>query len=169
MIGPTLFYTQAAMHNHLIVCLAIGMLAAAAVPVDAAAQAPLRAKAGTLICDTSSDIGLIVAAKKPLICLFTPARPGPREVYAGAIVKFGADVAKAAGAEMVWSVYAPASRRFGILAGQYGGATAKKTAGANSLVGGSASAVTLQPMVMEGEGGANLAASVVALELQPAR
>ncbi|MDP2410672.1 MAG: DUF992 domain-containing protein [Pseudolabrys sp.] len=157
------------MHNHLIACLAIGMLAAAAVPVDAAAQAPLRAKTGTLTCDTSGDIGLIVTAKKRLICLFTPARPGPREVYSGAIVKFGADAAKAAGAEMVWTVYAPANRRFGILAGQYGGAAARKSAGGNTLVGGSASAVTLQPMVTEGEGGANLATSVVALELHPAR
>ena len=156
------------MRNQLFACCAIAALATAALPLAAAAQAP-RAKTGTLACDTSTDIGLIVAAKKRLTCLFTPARPGPREVYSGAVVKFGADAAKAAGAEMVWTVYAPTNRRFGLLAGQYGGAAARKSAGANALVGGSASAVTLQPMVMEGEGGANLATTVVALELHPAR
>ncbi len=148
-----------------IACFAVGAL----VFLPEAAGAQSHAKTGTLTCDTSADIGLIVAAKKRLTCLFTPARPGPREVYSGAIVKFGSDVAKVTAAEMVWTVYAPAHRRFGILAGQYGGAATKKAAGANSLVGGLQSAVTLQPVAMESETGANLAIGVVGMELHPAR
>lgn len=166
--GDAFRVTGTDMRNFLIASFAIGAVAAAW-PGVASAQGTQRAKTGTLTCDTSNDIGLVVTAKKRLTCLFTPARPGPREVYSGAIVKFGADVAKASGAEMVWTVYASTSRRFGILAGQYGGAAAKKSAGGNALVGGAASAVTLQPMVMEGEVTANLATSVVALELHPAR
>jgi hypothetical protein len=49
----------------------------------AAAQGPQRAKFGTLTCDISGGLGIIIASQKELQCLFTPSEPGPREVYVG--------------------------------------------------------------------------------------
>jgi hypothetical protein len=74
---------------------------------------------------------------------------------------------------MIWAVYAPTTRRFGALAGQYGGASAEATVGAgvgaNVLVGGSKRTVTLQPLSVQGQTGVNLAVGVAGLELHPAR
>ena len=86
---------------------------------------PRAAKAGTLTCDISAGIGLIITSKKEVTCMFTPSQPGPREVYTGSISKFGLDIGATTGGEMVWAVYAPTNRRFGALAGHYGGASAE--------------------------------------------
>jgi hypothetical protein len=154
----------------IIACLAVLL---AAVPVAAGAQSPGRTKAGTLTCDISAGIGLIVASKKSVTCLFTPLTPGPREVYSGAISKYGLDVGSTSGGEMVWSVFAPSNKKFGALAGRYGGASAEATVGAgvgaNVLIGGSDRTVTLQPVSVQGQTGLNLAVGVAGLELHPAR
>jgi hypothetical protein len=145
----------------------------AALPVAASGQGPSRTKAGTLTCDISAGIGLIVASKKNVACLFTPIAPGPREVYMGAISKYGLDIGSTSGGEMVWSVFAPSNKKFGALAGRYGGASAEATVGAgvgaNVLVGGSDRTVTLQPVSVQGQTGLNLAIGVAGLELHPAR
>src|SRR5215510_12032431 len=138
---------------------------------SAAAQAPQRAKVGTLTCDISAGIGLILGSQKQVQCLFTPAEPGPREVYVGSIRKFGLDLGATAGGEMVWSVYAPTTGRIAALAGNYVGATAEATVGAglgaNVLVGGSDRTVALQPVAVQGQSGLNVAAGVTELELRP--
>lgn len=152
---------------------ALAVIAATAVPALAQAQAPDRTKAGTLTCDISAGIGLIVTSKKELTCMFTPSVPGPKEVYVGSISKFGLDVGATAGGEMVWAVYAPSTRKFGALAGNYAGASGEATVGAglgaNVLVGGSNRTVTLQPVSLQGQAGLNLAVGVASLELRPAR
>jgi len=130
-----------------------------------AAQPATGAKAGTLACDISAGIGIVMAAKKRLVCLFTPAQPGTREVYSATLVKV-ADPGVAG--EMLWDVYAPANRRFGLLSGSYGNAP-KRQQGAHALVGGAAAAVTLQPVSLDEKGPANLATAVAVLELHPAR
>jgi len=151
------------------------IVAAAAIlglSASAMAQAPERAKAGTLTCDISAGIGLIITSKKSVTCMFTPSQPGPREVYTGSITKFGLDLGATAGGEMVWAVYAPTSRRFGALAGHYEGASAEATVGAglgaNVLVGGSNRTVALQPVSVQGQSGLNLAVGVAGLDLHPA-
>jgi hypothetical protein len=105
--------------------------------------------------------------------MFTPSQLGPREVYVGGISKFGLDIGATAGGEMVWAVYAPTTRRFGALAGNYSGATAEATVGAglgtNVLVGGSNRTVALQPVSVQGQAGLNVAAGVAELTLRPAR
>jgi Protein of unknown function (DUF992) len=140
---------------------------------SALAQAPQRAKAGTLTCDVSAGIGMIIGSQKQVQCLFTPAEPGPREVYVGTISKFGLDLGATTGGEMVWSVYAPTTRRVAALAGTYAGATAEATVGAglgaNVLVGGSDRTVALQPVAVQGQSGLNVAAGVTELELRPVR
>jgi hypothetical protein len=152
---------------------ALAGVAAVALPVPSVAQAPDRTKAGTLTCDISAGIGLIIASKKDLTCMFTPSQPGPREVYTGSISKFGLDLGATTGGEMVWAVYAPSTRRFGALAGHYGGAAAEATVGAgvgaNVLIGGSDRTVTLQPLSVQGQTGLNVAAGVAELNLHPAR
>lgn len=152
---------------------AVAVAAAIGWPAPSMAQAPNRTKVGTLTCDISGGIGMIIASKKSVACMFTPSQPGPREVYTGAITKFGLDVGATAGGEMVWSVFAPSNKTFGALAGNYGGVSAEATVGAglgaNVLVGGSNRTVALQPISVQGQSGLNLAVGVSELQLQPAR
>ncbi len=140
---------------------------------SAAAQQSTPAKVGALTCDISAGIGLIVASKKQVTCMFTPSAGGPKEVYVGSINKFGLDIGATTGGEMVWAVFAPTSRKVGALAGSYAGASAEATVGAglgaNVLVGGSDRTISLQPVSVQGQTGLNLAVGVANLELQPAR
>ena len=161
------------MHRSLSAFAALAVVAAVALPVPTMAQAPDRTKAGTLTCDISAGIGLIIASKKDVTCMFTPSQAGQREVYTGSITKFGLDVGATSGGEMIWAVFAPSDRKFGALAGNYGGASAEATVGAglgaNVLIGGSNRTVTLQPVSVTGQTGLNLAVGVAGLELHPAR
>jgi hypothetical protein len=150
----------------------LGAFVAAAL-VAQPALAQNQVKVGTLTCDISAGIGLIIGSRKEVQCLFTPSDPGPREVYVGSISKFGLDVGATAGGQMVWTVYAPTTGRVAALAGSYGGATAEATVGAglgaNVLVGGSNRTVALQPVSVQGQTGLNLAVGVAGLELRPVR
>ena len=161
------------MHRPLSAFAALAVVAAVALPAPTMAQGADRTKVGTLTCDISGGIGLIITSKKEVACMFTPSQAGPREVYTGSITKFGLDIGATAGGEMVWAVYAPTNRRFGALAGHYGGGSAEATVGAgvgaNILVGGSNRTVTLQPISVQGQAGLNLAVGVAGLELRPAR
>ena len=160
------------MHKPLSAVAVLAVAVAVALPIPASAQAN-RTKVGTLSCDISGGIGLIITSKKDLTCMFTPSQAGPREVYVGSITKFGLDLGATAGGEMVWAVYAPSTRKFGALAGNYGGATAEATVGAglgaNVLVGGSDRTVALQPISVQGQAGLNVAAGAAELRLRPAR
>lgn len=159
--------------SHLWAGVAVAVATAMALPVPAMAQQHDRTKVGSLTCDISGGIGMIIASKKSVTCMFTPSKPGPREVYTGSITKFGLDVGATSGGEMVWTVFAPSNKKFGALAGHYGGASAEATVGAgvgaNVLVGGSNRTVTLQPLSVQGQAGLNLAVGVAGLDLRPAR
>lgn len=160
------------MHKRLIALSALAAaVAASAVPTPGLAQD--RTKVGTLNCDISAGMGVIIASKKTVTCMFTPSAPGPREVYVGSISKFGLDLGATSGGQMVWAVFAPSNRKFGALSGHYVGGTAEATVGAglgaNALVGGSNRTVTLQPLSVTGQTGLNVAAGVAELTLRPAR
>ena len=148
----------------------LGVLALGFVTAIGGAAAQDRVKAGTLVCDVSGGIGLIIASQKQVQCEFNPDLPGPREAYYGTISKFGLDIGATSGGQMVWAVFAPSSRGFGALAGTYSGATAEATVvvglGANALIGGSNRTVALQPLSVTGQTGLNLAAGVASLELR---
>jgi hypothetical protein len=136
----------------------------------AAAQSDGRVKAGTLSCDVSGGIGMIIGSQKSVICRFEPAIPGwPSELYTGTISKFGLDIGATSGSQMVWAVFAGGSPARGALAGDYGGATAEATVavglGANVLVGGSDRTIALQPLSVTGQTGLNLAVGVAVLKL----
>jgi hypothetical protein len=161
------------MNKCLGVLASLATAALVAVPTSAMATRANRTRVGTLNCDISAGMGVIIASKKHVTCMFTPAKPGPREVYVGSITKFGLDIGATAGGEMIWAVYAPTNRRFGALAGHYVGASAEATVGggvgANVLVGGSNRTVSLQPVSVQGQAGLNVAAGIGGLELRPAR
>ena len=159
------------MHKRLIALGALAAAAAASASTPTVAQD--RTKVGALNCDISAGIGVIIASKKHVTCMFTPSAPGPREVYVGDISKFGLDIGATSSGQMVWAVFAPSNRKFGALAGHYVGGTAEATVGAgvgaNALVGGSNRTVTLQPLSVTGQTGLNVAAGVAELTLRPAR
>lgn len=145
----------------------LSALAIAASP----AVADNRVKVGTLDCDVSGGIGLIVGSKKAVRCYYLSNR-GARETYEGSITKFGLDIGATVRARMIWAVYAPTNYpRYG-LAGRYAGGTAEATVGAgvgaNVLVGGSQDTISLQPLSVSEQTGLNIAAGVGALELHPA-
>ena len=150
----------------------IATLALGLVTAIGGAVAQDRVKAGTLVCDVSGGIGMIIGSQKSVRCEFNPDMAGPREYYIGTISKFGLDIGATAAGQMVWAVFAPSTRIPGVLAGTYGGATAEATAivgvGANALIGGSNSTVALQPLSVTGQTGLNLAAGVASLELRSA-
>jgi Protein of unknown function (DUF992) len=160
------------MHRVMSVLAALALIAVASFPAPTMAQTSL-VKVGTLTCDISGGIGLIITSRKSVTCMYTPAQPGPREVYRGSITKFGLDIGATAGGGMIWAVYAPTSLSFGALAGNYGGASGEATigigAGANVLIGGSNHTVTLQPVSVQGQAGLNLAVGVAGLDLQASR
>jgi len=147
----------------------LGVLAAA-IMAAAPALAQERVQAGSLTCDVSAGIGLIVGSQRQLYCTFTPAPPGPIEVYTGSITRVGLDLGATIGGVMIWLVYAPTARPVGGLAGAYAGASAEASViaglGANVLVGGSGSTVALQPVSVERESGLNFAVGIAGLELE---
>lgn len=141
-----------------------------AASLPAAAQ---RAQVGTLTCDISAGVGMIIGSRKDITCAFAPSPPGPAEFYVGSISKFGLDLGVTSGGQMVWAVYASTTARRGALAGIYGGASAEASVvaglGANALVGGSDRTVALQPLSIQGQVGLNVAAGVTELALRLAR
>jgi hypothetical protein len=151
--------------------------------VSASAQAPAtpgtpQAKGrsgvnvGSLTCNVAGGMGFVFGSSKDISCLFTRT-DGVAERYTGSINKYGVDIGFTKEAQMVWLVFAPGNIAKGALAGNYGGATASATvgvgAGANVLVGGSSSQVTLQPVSVEGSVGLNIAAGIGSLELKAAK
>jgi hypothetical protein len=154
----------------------IGVVAAAAIGAAALIDAqPAQAltKVGTLSCDISGGIGMIVGSQKAVRCMFTPSAGGRRDVYQGTITKFGLDIGATNGGRMVWAVFAPTNKIRGALAGEYAGASAEATVGAgaraNVLVGGSNRTITLQPISVQGQVGLNLAVGVAGLNLRTVR
>ena len=139
--------------------------------IPAVAQDTL--KVGTLRCNVSSGLGLIITSSRDMNCVFRPSR-GPREAYRGTIRRYGLDIGATSKGVLVWGVVAGTPRPVrGALAGDYVGASAEATAGVglgvNALVGGSNRAYSLQPISVEGQLGLNLAAGVAQLTLVSAR
>ena len=147
-------------------CAAIGLAGL----VATAAQAQSGVRVGTLTCHVASGWGFVFGSSKSLHCTFAPA-PGRAELYAGTINKFGVDIGYTQGGVLVWAVFAPtASLAPGALNGNYVGATGSATVGvgvgANVLVGGSNSTISLQPVSVEGNTGLNVAAGIGSISLR---
>ncbi len=143
--------------------------AAGLVPSDGQAG-DANVKVGSLTCDVSGGIGLILGSSKAVRCTYTRASDGRNETYTGSIKKFGLDIGVTGEQVMAWGVFAPSTVDDGALAGEYGGATAEATAGAgvgaNVLIGGFNNTITLQPVSLTAQTGLNVAAGVANLSLK---
>lgn len=144
---------------------AAGTLAAAP-----AAHAEAGVKVGELKCHIDGGIGLIVGSRKSLECTFEGIS-GTSETYDGTVTKVGIDVGATEGAELVWGVFAPTSKLSPTaLEGRYYGVSAEVTpgvgVGANVLVGGFDRSISLQPLSVQGQIGANIAAGVAEMHLE---
>lgn len=147
--------------------LAVALVALSAVAQPAFAQS---VKVGTLRCDVSGGLGLVITSARDMQCVFTSAR-GYRERYYGTIRKFGLDIGATGRGVLAWGVFAPtAGPRRGALAGDYAGVDASATVGAglgaNVLVGGFNRSFALQPLSVEVQSGVALAAGVASLTLR---
>ena len=153
--------------------MATALLALAAVTGSALGQRPVWELSGTLNCDVSGGIGFIIGSQREINCLFTPNYPAPPEQYVGVISKVGLDIGVTGAGQLVWAVQTSTTRRRGILAGSYAGASAEATIvaglGANVLVGGSDRSVALQPLSVQGQVGLNIAAGIAEITLRYVR
>jgi hypothetical protein len=142
---------------------------AAAVAVASLTPAAAQSRIGTLSCDTSGAIGLIITSQQRLDCTYEGV-DGRIEGYYGTISKFGIDLGATAQGVIVWQViastidFAPFA-----LEGDYVGASGSATAGvgasANALIGGFNRAFSLQPLSIGAQTGLNLALGVANLTL----
>ncbi|MGD0641213.1 MAG: DUF992 domain-containing protein [Roseiarcus sp.] len=151
--------------------LAITLVAFSALVQPALAQA--NVKVGSLRCDVSGGLGMIVTSAKDMQCVYTSSH-GFHERYYGTIRKFGLDIGQTNRGVLAWAVFAPTSgARRGALAGDYAGADASVTVGAglgaNALVGGFDRSFTLQPLSVEVQSGLALAAGVASMTLRAER
>ena len=141
-----------------------------AMSLPAQAQRPVWEQSGTLNCDVSGGIGFVIGSQKQVNCLFTPSYPAPPEQYVGNITKIGLDLGFTGAGQLVWAVHQSTTRRRGVLAGSYVGASAEATVvaglGANVLVGGNDRSVALQPLSVQGQVGLNVAAGIAEILLQ---
>ena len=146
----------------------LAMVALAASP--GAAQSTTQV--GTLTCDVSAGVGMILMQKQTMTCLFTPANGGLVEPYLGRIDEFGVALGAVSQGRLIWGVVAPATGiPRGALSGTYTGVGAQASAGAgvgaNVLVGGTGRAFSLQPVSVEGQTGLNIAGGVTMVTLLP--
>ena len=142
--------------------MALGLVAAPAV-------AQTSTKAGILSCDVSAGVGLILAQKQTLRCIFTPASGAASMSIPAVSMNMASRWRGGAGASGV-GVLAPVEGvPHGALAGTYAGVGGEATAGvglgANALIGGTGRAFSLQPVSIEGQVGVNVAGGITTVTL----
>jgi hypothetical protein len=135
---------------------------------SATAREPFRV--GTLTCDTSARVGLVLGSRQELRCVFL-ATNGRRYIYRGFIRRLGLDIGITRGGTLLWRVFARNSGiGEGTIRGSYVGASGNIALGlglgAKLLIGGSRRSMILQPLSVEGLIGINLAAGVANLVLR---
>lgn len=150
---------------------ASAMLAAIFVAQPVTAQSSVNV--GALSCDVSAGIGMILAQKQTMRCVFRPNKGGSVDFYTGRIDEYGVAIGEVAAGHLIWGVIAPTSGvPAGALAGTYAGVGGEVTVGAglggNVLVGGSGSSISLQPISVEGQTGLNIAGGITTVTLTPA-
>ena len=153
---------------------ALAAAAAIAVLPALSGAASAETKLGLLGCHSDGSTGFIIGSSKDLVCEFTPAGDGQREVYAGTLDTFGLDVGVTGRTTMQWAVLETGTNPYKpqALAGTYTGASANASAivggGANVLVGGD-NGYTLQPVSVQEQEGINAAIGVSKFTLAPAQ
>ncbi len=147
-------------------------IASTILSMSAPAHTAPSVRIGILSCDVSRGVGKILVRKETMNCTFRPDGGQPAS-YTGAIDEYGLELGKVDQGHLFWSV-AAVSRAVGAgaLAGKYTGADAGASVGvgldANVLVGGTGRSFSLQPLVVDGETGINIAAGVLTVTLRQA-
>ena len=136
------------------------------------AHAQVSTQIGTLACDVSRGIGMIVMQKQTLTCTFQRDAGGPAEIYIGSLDEYGVAIGDVASGHLVWGVIAAGKGvPAGALAGTYRGVGTNASfivgAGANVLVGGTERAFSLQPISVQGQMGVNIAGGLTVVTLKP--
>lgn len=149
-----------------------GLVTAAAFVAASVAMADDNAsktQIGTLDCDVSGGVGLILGSKKDMTCTFHK-KDGTEEKYTGRVTKVGIDIGETKEAHIKWAVLAPTAKEDkGALAGKYDGVSAEATVaggvGANALfsVGNN---YTLQPFSVQDQKGFNIAGGLAQISLE---
>jgi hypothetical protein len=124
-----------------------------------------------LTCRTRPSVGLVVGSRQRLACQFKSDRGGTQN-YTGVIDRLGLDLGVTAGGAISWAGLAStANIPTGALAGEFLGATGDISVGvgANVLAGGTRKSISLQPVSVEEQVGANLALGVARMTLTPTR
>lgn len=134
------------------------------------ASAAQTTRIGSLECDVSAGVGMVITSSKALDCWFF-RDDGAAEHYIGTISRFGVALGATGPGHLDWAVFAPTfGLHSGELGGDYGGVGASATAGvglgANALLGGSNRAVNLQPFSVQAQLGVDVAAGVTAMTLE---
>ncbi|MGO9360338.1 MAG: DUF992 domain-containing protein [Xanthobacteraceae bacterium] len=148
-----------------------GIAAAMLVASFASANAQQSVQAGILECQGAEYVGAIVGSTTELECVFRNDSGAPAEPYIAHISRVGLDIGVTAQTGLAWAVNAPTVRLgHGALAGHYSGVGANATVGvgigANLLVGGSANAISLQPLSLQGQTGLSAVAGIIDVELR---
>lgn len=147
---------------------ALAGLATLALAAVTPAQAGGYVRVGALSCQVAPGIGIIVASRKPLECVYEP-RHGAPQYLSGRITRVGVDVGFTGPQVLAWAVLVAADTPEYSLSGGYGGVSAQATAilgvGANALVGGNEDAIVLQPISLTAQVGLNVAVGITGLRL----
>jgi hypothetical protein len=126
---------------------------------------------GRLNCEVEGGWGLLVGSSKAASCEFQKA-DGTSEAYTGKLNKIGIDIGKTGDAYMSWVVFTTESAEIEAfaLSGSYSGVSAEASLGiglgANALIGGSGEEIGLQPVLVAGNSGLNLAVGLASLNLE---
>jgi hypothetical protein len=149
----------------------VGIAVATLVASFASANAQQSVQAGILECQGAEYVGAIVASSTELECIFRSNDGARAEPYVAHVNRVGLDIGVTTQTGLAWAVNAPTYRLgHGALAGQYGGIGANATVGvgvgANLLVGGSANAISLQPLSVQGQTGLSAVAGIVSVDLR---
>jgi len=152
-------------------CLLFALSVVSLIAVIPASAQGNTIRQGVLTCRTSASVGLVVGSRQRLACQFK-SESGRTQNYVGTIGRLGLDLGVTAGGVMAWAVLASTPTiPSGALAGEFVGASGDISVGvgvgANLLVGGTRKSVSLQPLSVEGQVGANLALGVARMKLQP--
>jgi len=148
---------------------ALALAALAAAPAQAQSS---RIRVGALTCNVAPGVGMIIGSDKSMSCTYQSI-DGWSERYSGHITRVGVDIGFTNAQTIAWAVWAPVAQGGrGALAGGYGGASAEVTLaaglGANVLLGGFQNSFMLQPVSVSAQQGANVAAGVTGMQLDPA-
>ncbi len=149
--------------------LALVVIAAALAGSSAPSFAQNTNQVGTLVCNYGPNFGKIFGSRQTMACVFHK-RNGDNEPYSATFGRVGLDIGVTGAGRMAWNVLTstkgPAPRA---LAGTYLGATGEASfglgGGANVLVGGSKRTITLQPLSLDVQTGANIAFGAAKLTL----